>query len=358
MPDPLSDHPLLPRSDAMPVVIGPWQGADVCGEPTAEYQAAAQGIAITDRGYRGLLEITGADRASWLQNLITNHVKSLQPGDGNYAFAANVKGRILFDLIVLVRPQSLWLDIDRRWIDAARAHLEKYIIMEDVRVIDRSSEFARVALLGPRTPDRLGRLPFAQLTNAPLWQHGDASIDNIAMTFFRSDFCGPFAIDFLVPLDRRDDAWRSLQSPTAATPIGYRTTDVLRIESAIAWPITEINDDVLPAETGLLDHAVSFNKGCYLGQEIIERMRSRGALARQLVLLRLHGHDVPPHGAHINAGDVDLGPITSSCASPRFGNPVALGFVRSASARPGAQLVITWNQNKSSAEVIAPPPSH
>ena len=120
-----------------------------------------------DRSYRGLLEIVGPDRADWLHNLTTNEIKTLQPGRGCYAFAVNVKGRILFDLNVLAKAQSIWLDIDRRWVATALAHFAKYTIVEDVAVTDRSHDFVRLALTGGGVSDVLTGLDAPQASAFP-----------------------------------------------------------------------------------------------------------------------------------------------------------------------------------------------
>ena len=130
--------------------VGPARVPAHFGDVRAEYDAATKGVSLHDRSYRGLIEITGGDRAAWLHNLTTNDIKSLKPGQGRYAFALNIKGRVLFDGNVLALPESLLLDIDRRWVGPAVEHLGKYIIMEDVQLADRSADFARLALVGPK----------------------------------------------------------------------------------------------------------------------------------------------------------------------------------------------------------------
>jgi folate-binding Fe-S cluster repair protein YgfZ len=123
-----------------------------------EWLALQAGPAFVDRSYRALLEVTGADRATWLHNLTTNQVKNLGRGEGNYAFVLNVQGRILFDLNLLVRADSIWLDLDRRFLETAKKHFAKYIITEDVTVVDRSEEFVRFGLVGAKAASLLSEL--------------------------------------------------------------------------------------------------------------------------------------------------------------------------------------------------------
>src|SRR5262249_33657502 len=115
--------------------------------------------------------VTGRDRAKWLHNLVTNAVTTLKPGDGNYAFAPSVKGRTVFDLNILVLEDFLLLDIDRRWIETARKHLEKYTITEDVLLKDQSEDFARLGVLGPATHEVIARMGFGNIVPMPQLQH-------------------------------------------------------------------------------------------------------------------------------------------------------------------------------------------
>ncbi|NOT01188.1 MAG: folate-binding protein YgfZ [Phycisphaerales bacterium] len=312
------------------VTIGPWTGADSYADLAVEYEAASRGIGLHDRAYRGLLEITGKDRLAWLHNLTTNQVKSLQPGQGNYTFAVNIQGRILFDMNLLVLRDSVWLDIDRRWIDAAIAHFNKYIIMEDVKLADRTADFARFALTGARVAQFIARAGLAQSCAMPLHQVEHLSIDGAQLAIFRDDFCGPFGLQILVPMASAINLWQRWTATPDVTPIGFGAVDTLRIEHGIPWPMTEITPETLPAETGQFQRAVSTNKGCYLGQEIVERMRSRGAVARRLVLIHLPEGEPPPAGSELLSDGAIVGKTTSACVSQLHGGALAMGYVRSA----------------------------
>ncbi|MCH7527121.1 MAG: folate-binding protein YgfZ [Planctomycetes bacterium] len=340
-------------SGAAPKSVGRWNGIARYGEWDDEYRAEQSGAGIHDRSYRGLLEITGGDRAAWLHNLTTNHVQNLQPGDGNYAFACNVKGRILFDLNILVQTDSIWLDIDHRWIDAARQHLEKHIIVEDVSISDRSHDFVRLAMSGSGTPDCLSRFGCTNAAAMAQLQTGRISVGGLNMPFFRHDFCGPSGIELFAPAGRATDIWHALCDQQEVIPVGYDAIDALRIEAGLPWPFTEITDQVLPAETDQQERAVTFNKGCYLGQEIVERMRAHDSIARKLVLLRVDG-DVPPSpGATLSGDGKTVGQVTSSCYSPRNDSPIALGYVRTGQATDGTVLQVKWDSCNTSCRVVA-----
>lgn len=310
-------------------------------DPERDYAAVVTGPAMVHRSRRGLLEVTGKDRLAWLHNLTTNHVKTLAPGDGLYAFALNVKGRILFDLNILALRNLLRLDIDRAFLPVAMSHLNKYIIMEDVQIRDRSHEFTCFGLSGAATPTLLETLGAANART--LAQFGPASIRvaEVDVALFRHDFCGPYGVDMLIPREAAEVIWNTLtdSAPAAhAIPVGMEAVEIRRIEAGIPAPGSEITEEFLPAETGQLERAVSFNKGCYLGQEVVERMRSRHVVARQLVGLRFDDALPPPGTTLLAEDEKPVGVVTSTCHSIALRRPIGLGYVRSALGAPGTNL--------------------
>lgn len=342
-----------------------------------EYRALSTGPALIDRSYRVLLEVAGADRATWLHNLTTNQVKNLGRGEGNYAFVLNVQGRMLFDVNVLVLADSIWLDLDRCFLDTAKKHFAKYCITEDVTVVDRSDEFVRFGLVGRQAVPLLAQLgapnaaAMAQLNHVTIElpvadlsrerKLADTNSDPnrsmpVAVLIVRHDFCGTFAVELFVPADRAIEFRGILIDRHRAIPVGNEAVQVRRIEAGIPWPGYEITDEYLPAETRQLDRAVSFQKGCYLGQEVVERMRSRHVVARQLVGLRIAvaSSALSEPGAQATSPTVpnlksqicdpdgkSVGQVTSACHSLLLGCPIALAYVRTAHSTTGTRLIIT-----------------
>ena len=311
-----------------------------------EYDALEDGPAIVDRSYRGLLEITGSDRSPWLHNLTTNQVKPLASGDGNYAFTLNLKGRILFDLNLMVRADSIWVDLDRRFIGIAMQHFDKYTIMEDVRVTDRSDDWVRFGLVGSRAPELVSRFGATTAANLPFLGMTDMRFSDVEVPLLRHDFCGPFAVELLVPAEHAVDCWRSLTDEShslRAAAVGDDAVQVRRIEAGIPWSLCEITDEYLPAETGLMEKAVNFNKGCYLGQEVVERMRSRKVVARRLMGLEIAGSDCPKAPADLLDADAKVvGTLTSACHSQAKAGLIGLGYVKTASGAVGGRLGVSW----------------
>ncbi|MCG3136694.1 MAG: Aminomethyltransferase [Phycisphaerae bacterium] len=293
------------------------------------YERLRNGAGVVSRSDRRLLQVTGRDRAGWLHNLLTNDVKGLHPGQGCYAFALNIKGRILFDAQVLIMEEHLWLDLDQRWADAALQHLTKYIIMEDVVIRDITADIQRYAAIGQWT----GVSDRSALEGG---QHTEVNLGTRPVRLYRSDYCGWPTVEIFSPVENspNQDEWiERMGWPW----ISAESVEILRVEQGMPWPLTELNDQVLPAETGQLHRAVSFKKGCYLGQEVVERMRAHSAVARHLVGLHLGSVNVVP-GTELLLDGQAVGRVTSVADSVMLGKKIGLGYVKSAVAVPGTIL--------------------
>ncbi len=324
-----------------------------------DYRTLTQGPAIVDRSYRSLLEVTGADRASWLHNLTSNEVKRLSPGEGNYAFALNLQGRILFDVNVLVRPNSIWLDIDRRFVDRARKHLDKYVVTEDVRVLDRTTESVRFGLVGAALKPWLVGQGMPNVANLPWFAMTEMTVGDGRISAVRHDFCGEFSIELFVPHERAVDIWGHLTqeiTPARLTPVGEEAVQIRRIEAGLPWAGHEISDEYLPAEIDPNARAVSYQKGCYLGQEIVERMRSRGVVARRLAGFHIDGDTVPPVPIELPGPDgKPVGRLTSVCRRLDTPPVIGLGVVKVAAAVPGTFVSAAWDDRRAVATVVSLP---
>lgn len=325
------------------------------GDVEAEYRALCDGCAVVDRSNRSTLVLTGGDKTNWLHNLTTNHVKTLAAGDGNHAYACNAQGRILFDLNVLVRQEAIVVDVDAGVLELAKAHFEKYKIVEDVTVSDCGESLARLGLSGADVSAGLG-VPQSQ--NLPQLGTAVVRLGDLDVPLVRTDFCGPFGVELFLPTGVIEEVWEGLAGGKfgrAFTPTGDAAVQVRRIEAGIPQAGREITDEYLPAEVGRLETSVSFNKGCYLGQEVIERMRSRGVVARRLVGVRITGDEVPPAGTTLANDGHPVGSMTSSCRSIALGSIVGLGYVKTSSASVGAALTVSWGDKTAEAVVTALP---
>jgi len=331
----------------------------------AEYAAALTGAVLHVRADRGLIEVTGKDRAAWLHNLVTNEVRKLQPGEGNYAFAVNIKGRCVFDCNILVDAERILLDVDVRWVDAAVKHLTKYTITEDVALQNISAAFGRIAIMGPGATAVVARLCGANLTPMAQLQHVAAKMADTDVRLVRHDFAGVMAAEVIVPAPTTNriiaaiDAQGYSHSPPAAghsiPRIGDDAVRMLRIESGIPASIDDIDADVVPPETMQIERGISYHKGCYLGQEVIERMRSHGVLPRKLVGIRVDAAAQPPRDALMNVDGAAVGRVTSSAWSPALSATLALGYMKAAHAQPGKAVEVTGPGQAWAGEVVSLP---
>lgn len=293
-----------------------------------EYRVACEAAALFDRSDRGLLGVMGDERQNWLHNLVTNQVRNLAPRTGNYAFATDVRGRLLFDLNILCLPHALWLDIDNRQRADALAHLEKYLISEPVELGDITKSYARLGVAGPLAAgiaDRLGRGNFAAmpaLASHPLQADEHAQL-------VRHDFAGLPGFELIVPAQDAAGWWERLARDLGAVPAGLTALDALRIEAGIPWSGRDLDEQVIPPETGQIERGISYNKGCYLGQEIIERMRSHGSRARRLVKVRLDTSAAAATAPQaLEVGGKEAGRLTSVVQHPIRDEAVGLAYVK------------------------------
>lgn len=329
------------------------------GDLENEYRAIRDDIAIVDRNDRGLLEITGSDRKDWLHNLTTNHIRDLGLHEGQYAFSLNVQGRILFDLNVLMFEDYLWIDLDQRFVELAKNHFEKYTVIEDVTVKDCSESFVRFGLCGATAGSIMESFGAPHVKVMPALGVTKIRWQDKELTLFRHDFCGSFGVEIFLSADDAETFWKELTDSNrsiSATPVGDDAIEIHRIEAGIPRAGFEITDEYLPAETRQLERAVNYNKGCYLGQEVVERMRSRDVVARQLCGLQIEGDFLPSPGAElILDDDKPVGTLTSVCNSIAKKGIVGLAYIKSNSSKIGTSVRISNHEDAIAAIIVELP---
>ncbi len=300
---------------------------------TGGYQALHEGAAWLDVSSRGKIVVTGEDRARLLHALSTNHVQRLQPGQGCYAFFLSAQGRILADAALFARPGQFLLDTEPEIAARLTQHIDSFIIADDAQVADASASQSLLAIAGPGSESILASL------GAPIPAEPFDTANWDEKLIARASLTGGPGFLLYLPLGSLDAVAARLSEAgaIAATPEDVRT---VRIESGKPRYGEDISERFLAQETAL-EHAVSFQKGCYLGQEIVERVRSRGQIHRVLGVLEIDSQTLPPPGTKLQAAGRDAAEITSAALSPRLGKTVALAYVRTEFARPGA--VLTWN---------------
>jgi folate-binding protein YgfZ len=294
------------------------------------YLALKEHAAWMDLSERGKIRMTGEDRKRLLHAMTTNQVQKLEPGEGCYAFFLNAQGRILGDANIFVMKDAVLLDTEPETRQKLREHLDRYIIADDVTVEDVTPSMATIALEGPAAEDFLKQhaVPIPLKAYATeLW--GERVVARASSTG------APGFLVFL-PLQEKEDllAQFSLSGIGEATPSEART---VRIENSHPRYGEEITERYLVQETGQLQ-AVNFEKGCYLGQEIVERVRSRAQIHRLLRRVEIDTKEAPEPGEKFQAGSEDAGEIVSAVFSPALDKVVALAYIRTRFSDPGTAL--------------------
>jgi folate-binding protein YgfZ len=321
-------------STALPKAIaGGRSGANAApglGDTRAEFRSLLSGCGLYDLSDRAKIAVTGADRVRWLNGMLTNNVRDLAPNHGVYAFLLNAQGRVQGDLYAYNLGDSLIVDTEGRQRERVLAHFDKYIIADDVEVADVSATLTSIGVAGPQARAVLDAAGIHAADLAPLelcMPTCDCACDCLQCTLVRGeDFSGPSYEIWLTP-DRVKSTWDAFIA-AGATAVAAEALELRRIASGIPRFGVDIGERDLPQETGQT-RALNFTKGCYLGQEIVERIRSRGAVHRQFTSFVVEDA-LPEAGAVILADEKDVGEITSSAVLPLAGGDrsVALGYLR------------------------------
>jgi folate-binding protein YgfZ len=273
------------------------------------------GPAIVHRTDRGLVRLRGGDRTTWLQGLVTNDVLAIPPGERSYGAWLTPQGRMITDLWAVPLTDAMLLDVPAPLAAALAQRLDGLVFAEDVQIDDASGEMAVLELYGSAAPRAVGQGVPQPCTDA------------LAIVPDRT--LGVPATVFYLPAASAGACTDALADANAAVVADLEAWDVLRIEAGVPKFFVDMTEETIPLEAGLEHRAISFAKGCYVGQEIIVRVTERGGgrVAKRLVGLILEGSHVPPPGAPIAGGKRSIGRVTSATFSPVIDRVIALGYV-------------------------------
>jgi folate-binding protein YgfZ len=311
------------------------------GALDTEIDALLDGAGLADLSARTQIEVSGADRASFLHNLSTNEIRKLKPGSGCEAFFCDARGHIQSHVYIFCREQSLVIDSVPGAADALLSHLDRYLIREDVQLTNRSGEWCELLLAGPRSGELLSRLTGVDLAAlAGRVATVEASLAGNYVQIRRFDFAGPDSYAIVGASGARDGIWIALRA-LGATPCSGQAVEALRIAAGSPLFGVDITSRNLPQEVARDEWTISFVKGCYLGQETVARIDALGHVNRLLCGLKfsLAGPgDLPAApGMALSVGGQSIGEISSAAQSARLGQ-VSLGYVRREHATPGSRL--------------------
>jgi len=307
-------------------------------ELDAQYRQLREecGLLVRDRGF---IDVLGPDGAEYLQGQLTNDVEAVGVGEGQYAALLDRKGHMQTDLrLIRVGEDAILLDCEPAAKDVALKHLTMYSIGRDVQVGDASAERGAVSLIGPRSAEIAGTPPLPEYANEPTTVAG---VDVVAVGTREG-------IDLLLPLAERDRVLGVL-TEAGAVEVSPEAAEIVRVEAGVPRFGAEMDTATMPAEAGIVEDAVSFTKGCYIGQETVARLHYKGKPNRHLRGLRLSGAADP--GAALRLGEKEVGTLGGAVVSPALG-PIGLAIVRR-EAEPGTEIAV--GEDGVTAEVVALP---
>ena len=326
-----------------------------------DYRALKGAAALLDRSGRGRVRLTGSDRRSYLQGLLTNDIAALSPHSGCYAALLTPQGRMITDMRVSETGDAVLLDLPGATSAAVRDKLEQFIFSEDVAVADVTASLAQLGVYGPEAPRVVagalrpadGSRLSTELDAMRMYANALRDFNAAPVTIVRSDDFGVDGFDLFVPREA-EGSLRTALNAAGASEIAADAADVCRIEAARPLWGVDMDGETIPLEAGIEGRAISLTKGCYVGQEIVIRVlhRGHGRVARRLVQLVLDGDAVPANGDRIKSAEKDAGRVTSAAMSPSFGRPIALGYVHRDVAMEGSRVAVTAHGREVGAQIM------
>jgi folate-binding protein YgfZ len=336
----LSLHALHLASGATFATRDGWELPDSYGDPAAEYAAVRQGVGLIDRGDLGAFVVTGRDRAAFLHAMLTNDVTSLVPGQGRRAALLDIHGKVQVILLLLADTEEILVLTPPGMAAPTLEALDKYLFSEKAYFKDTSAELAPLVLAGPEAPALVLRLAGC-LPGEARWSHVSASFGGLTVRLIRGGVDSGEPEIWLLGRAADGPALWGATLAAGARPVGRAAEAALRIEAGAVRYGLDVDGTALLPEIPAAD-LVSYTKGCYIGQEVVVRIRDRGHVNRHLrgLLVAEGDAEVPPVGTVVTVGDVEIGKVTSAAWSYKRARPVALGFVRRQHAEPGTAVTL------------------
>lgn len=317
---------------ALPDSFGHWQG---------EYRVLRESVGLIDKNYRAYLKFTGPDRVRYLNAILTNDIKNLQENHGTVSLFLNPQGHIQAEIETHALPDELLCVSHAMVRERLIPSLDKYIIMDDVTLEDRTDAVASLALEGPKAADAVKELTGLELVEMDDLESKDISLSGMECRLVRRTPGKDPSGDLLLHRKDVQALWVILQNAAkrcGGGPAGYQALNSVRLEQGIPWFGYDFGEKQIPHEAGLQDSHISYTKGCYTGQEIVERVRSRGQVNRMRVSLKFDGNEVPAPNAALLSHGKEVGYVTRTGFSPAVNAFIGMGYVRREFGAPGTRL--------------------
>ena len=338
------DSPLEQSHRHSAARIGTWFDCslpDDFGDWLREYRFARDTVALIDKNYRAYLDFTGPDRVRYLNAILTNNIKDLKPNHGNVSLFLNPQGHIQAEIETYALPDKLFCVSYAMVREKLVADLDKYIIMDDVTLTDQSDAYATLALEGPNAAAVAHELAGLDLQHLAELESREISVASIPCLIIKRSPGGVPGAEFLASRQQVEPLWNLLSQAArkhGGGPMGYTALNALRLEQGIPWFGYDFGEKQIPHEAGLQDSHISYTKGCYTGQEIVERVRSRGQVNRSRVALKFDSPELPAPNSTLLVEGKEFGYVTRSAFSPATNAFIGMGYVRREKAAPDSVL--------------------
>ncbi len=328
------ETPLIEGHRATGARVGEYSGValpEAFSDLEREYGAARESVALFDTSWHAVLALTGRDRVKYLHAISSNNIQALETGQGTLALLLNPQGRIQAELEVYALPEKLLVLSHALLRERTVALLKKYVIGSQVKIEDMTDQMGSLAIEGPRAGVIVEQACGVKLAELPEMSIRDVAIEGIPCQLVRRSHFGEIGAEFIARRDCLGSLWEKLLAGVRAhggEPIGIGALNALRLEAGVPWFPADFNDGMIPHEAALEHTHISFNKGCYTGQEIVERVRTRGHVNRKRAGLKFSTVAPPPAGTKLRAGGVEIGFVTSAAFSPNAKPAIGMGYVR------------------------------
>lgn len=341
--------------------IGEWEVPEHYGQTIEEHLAVRKGVGIADLSLRGISRITGDDRLTWLQSLISNDIRPLTSGQGLYSALMDHKGKMLSYFRVLMLEDSIVLEDTGEVEDITYESLRKFLLFGTKAKIENCLESWGILLIsGPSSPNLVKQAFSIDMAESKPLSFQTTEIESHTALFVKTEETGEQDIEILVPNAGLPSAWEKIWEVGPSfnlKAIGHAALESLRIEAGIPKVGPDLNERIVPPEANLEGKAFSLTKGCYPGQEVVARMDTYGSVKRRLVGLLIDSakEQTPEPGAKIFSGDREVGWVSSAAYSPLFSKPLAFGFPLRDFTKPQTELSVEIGETRYPAVVQSLP---
>lgn len=346
LPNSVLNTPLAAAHIAAGAKMGVWFGCalpDDFGDAAAEFRHARDSVALIDNNYRAYLSFTGPDRVRYMNAVLTNNIKELREGQGNVSLLLNPQGHILAEIETYAFADKLfclsYAMIRERLIEV----LDKFIIMDDVTLTDETAHYGTLALEGPKAAAIVQELAGVDLTQLGELSCHDGAVNALPCRIVKRSPGGVPGAEFVIETERLAKLWQILSEVArkhGGGPMGYSPLSATRLAQGVPWFGYDFGEKQIPHEAGLQDSHISYTKGCYTGQEIVERVRSRGQVNRRRVELIFSGEAIPESGTVLTAEGKEVGYVTRAATTSDPPRVLGMGYVRKEANAVGS--VLQW----------------